>query len=183
MNETDHPNERNEPPAGAGDDLSVPRELQDLVVELRALPRWVAPSGPGAALTFVAVMERVEESRLDARLEAEAPAIRRLLQDLRDHGRLRAPASLTLPGTIPSSGPRLRVLRREPARMAAFVAAAAAAALMAATLLPAVADVDATGTSGARLGKTGLAAQTAALTGRPTLAVEIRYVDPRPGGR
>jgi len=173
----DHREERNEPLAGSGDDPSgLPRQF---VSELRALPRWTAPSGPGAALTFAAVMERVDESRLDARLAAEAPAIRRLLQEVREHGRLRAPASLTLPG---APAP-LRLLRREPARMAAFAAAAAAAALMAATLLPALADGDADGTAGTRGGKSGLAAQTAVLTGRPALAIEVRYVDPRPEGR
>lgn len=171
------------PPQDGEDD--APPALPSFVAELKALPRWKAPKDAGSALTFAAVMERVDESRLDARLESEAPGIRRLLAALRDRT-LRAPATLQLPSTGPA---RLRLLPRTTARLAAFAAAAAAALLLAATFLPSLSGDDyeghggrgEVGALGSPRARTGLAAQTAALSSRPTLDVEVRYVER--GGR
>jgi len=169
------PDELLPPGAGSGDGASpglvrhvtgcpeCSRSLADreeVARELRRLPRLQAPAGAQSALRFEAVMERVDEARLDARLAAEEPAIRRLLRLL---VRLRAPSALVPP--VPDR--RRSAVALRPARI---VALAAAAALVAAVAIPSIL-APAPGRS--------LAKQTAILSERTPIPVRVVRIDPR----
>jgi hypothetical protein len=130
-------------------------ESNEVAAQVRALPRWAAPAGPATALSFQAVLERLDEPALDVRLATEEPLLRRLLAGL---ARLRAPASLEAPEVEPA--PVLRLVR------VPLHALAAAAALLAAVTVPLFAS--------SRAPK-GLAAQTAQLSQRTP--IEVRVVD------
>ncbi len=132
-----------------------------MAVELRSLLRWTAPSGRQSALSFAAVLERLDEAAFETRLAAQEPAFRRLMQPLE---RLRAPTSLSL--SLPAPVLQLRPLHVRAARIAAL---AAAAALVAAVLFD---------SSEGPSGKRGLAAETAALSGRTPIHVEVVHLAP-----
>src|SRR5262245_53203773 len=137
-------------------------QRQQVAQELRALPRLLAPSRPDSALQLAAILERVDEARLDARLAAEESTIRRWIAALQ---RLRAPASLESP--VPSLQPTRRLV---------IVRAAALAA--AAALVAAVSLVPWLGGRAARSARGGLAAQTAALSARTPIRLRgIEHVD------
>lgn len=132
-------------------------ERESAAAHLRALSRWKAPQAPQSALAFAAVMERLDEERLDERLAAEEPRVRRWLAAA---GRLCAPPWLRSPVPVR----RLSVL---PARVAAL---AAAAALVLALALPALL---------ASRGRNALAAEAAALDDRDPIPIRgVEYLAP-----
>ena len=148
-------------------------QRQQLAAELRALPRLAAPRGPASALQIAAILDRLDESRLEARLASEAGTIRRWLAAL---ARLRAPETLVAP--LPALQPARRLVVVRGAALAA-----AAALVAAASILPWLGARSArSGAPGAH----GLAAQTAALCDRTPIQLRaIERVDslaagPRP---
>jgi hypothetical protein len=136
--------------------LATRREVAESIRELPRLAVPAAARSASGALTFAAILDRLDEPALDARLRAEESILRRLLRPL---GRLRAPASLRLPGSSP--------LRRDHRRIGRRVAAALAASLLAAAAL----FVARTGA------ERGLAGQTAALSDRAPIGVRIVRLD------
>lgn len=133
---------------------------QQLADELKALPRMSAPRAAGSALDFATILAQVDEAAFEARLAADESRIRRLLRPL---VRLRAPAELRVPDWVPGWAPvrRLELLPRLAAAAAVLLVGLSAALALQSSKSPS------TAASG------GFAAETAALSGRPVVAIRI----------
>jgi len=122
--------------------------------ELKALPRQIAPRAAGGALDYATILAQVDEVAFEARLAADESRVRRLLRPL---VRLRAPDELRVPGLAPVR--RLELLPRL-AAAAAVLLVGLSAALALQSEKPSLAGG-------------GFAAETAALSGRPVVAIRI----------
>lgn len=129
-------------------------QRQRLADELKALPRQAAPRASGGALDFATILAQVDEAAFEARLAADESRIRRLLRPL---VRLRAPHELRVPGLTPVR--RLELLPRLAAAAAVLLVGLSAALALQSAKAP---------TAGG-----GFAQETAALSGRPVVAIRI----------
>jgi hypothetical protein len=151
-----------------GECARVWSQRSEIAAELRSLPRLSTPGGSQSALQFAAILERLDEGKLDTRLADEEVEVRGLLRSLE---RLPTPATLELPTEI--FGAPILQLRPAASRVAALAAAAALVAAVGLTF------------AGRAPARGGLAAQTAQLTaealreGRAPIPVEVVVVDPR----
>lgn len=152
-----------------------------LAAELAALPRLVAPTDRGAALDFPAldfraidfrdIVAQLDGERFESEIARGDATTRALLQGVLHH---RAPATLTferITSTLRSTpGSLLPLPLRSPLRLTLLrrVAACAAVALVGLSLWPLLQGAPP---------PTGFAAETAALSDRPSLAVRIVELD------
>ncbi len=135
---------------------------------LSKLPRRSPENRAGGALDFAAIMAQVDEARFDSKLERDGERAR---EQLRLLPVLAAPASLTFDRVVPGALPIASVVRLHLRLRRA--AAVAAAALVGLSLWPLLQSSPA---------RRGFAAETAALSDRPSLAVRIVRVASAPHG-
>ncbi len=126
-----------------------------LAAEIAGLPRHRAPVGRGAALDFAAVYAQLDEARFERELEHADSTVARWFGAT---ARAEAPATFTFERVRPSiqSTVRLALVRR--------LAACAAVLLVGVALWPVLRPAPA---------PRGFAAETAALSDRPVLAVRV----------
>lgn len=145
-----------------------------LATELAGLPRLEAPTGRGAALAFPAVLAQLDGERFERELARSDATTRALLQSLAHH---RAPTTLTferIAATLhatPSSPLQLPLRPQLRLSLLRRVASCAAAAVVGLSLWPLLQGAPPA---------SGFAAETAALSDRPSLAVRIVELDVAP---
>lgn len=145
-----------------------------IAAELAALPRRAAPTDRGAALSYPAVGAQLDVARFERELARGEATMRALLQRVPHH---RAPSTLDFERIASALRPALQSSLGTPPRSSGVltfrrrVASCAAAAVVGLSLWPLLQDAPPA---------SGFAAETAALSDRPSLVLRIVELESQP---